>query len=282
MKIPHLLTVLVLASLAACGGSGGGPPPLPESTAPASWTTVLSGPAAPTAEVGKDGDYFLDASTGVLYGPKTAGAWPAEGFSLAGAAGPAGPAGPQGDPGAPGAAGPQGPQGDPGATGATGAQGPQGDPGAAGATGAQGPQGDSGPPSFEFAWAFSAANFQAPGTWSVNAIGTARDRAVERFAQLLPQDCETGTFRAATLGTPAAGQSHKFTLHRAAGPTPAAAGLDPTGFSCTLDADTRACNTFGNASFLTGDAIELVWENSHPISEQTPQGAVIVSFSCTF
>ena len=100
--------------------------------------TVLSGSGAPGGGVGANGDFFIDTTGGVIYGPKAAGAWPA-GASLVGPAGAAGAAGPQG---------PQGPQGDPGPT---GAQGPAGSPGPAGPkgdtgnTGPAGPQGATGP-----------------------------------------------------------------------------------------------------------------------------------------
>lgn len=76
--------------------------------------TILTGTGGPTADLGRDGDYYVDTRAAQLYGPKDGGAWPATGTSLRG---PAGPQGSQGDPG------PQGPQGDPGPPG------PQGDPG---------------------------------------------------------------------------------------------------------------------------------------------------------
>ena len=38
---------------------------------------LLSGPAAPTAGDGANGDFWLDTSTNDLYGPKENGAWPA-------------------------------------------------------------------------------------------------------------------------------------------------------------------------------------------------------------
>jgi len=123
--------------------------------------TVLSGSGAPGGGVGANGDFFIDTTGWVIYGPKAAGAWPA-GASLvgpAGAAGAAGPQGPQGDPGptgaqgpagSPGPAGPKGdtgdtgPTGPAGSTGATGPAGPQGPQGPTGATGPQGPKGDTG------------------------------------------------------------------------------------------------------------------------------------------
>jgi hypothetical protein len=63
--------------------------------------SVLYGAGAPAAGTGIDGDFYIDTTTGTIYGPKAAGAWPA-GVSLIG------PAGPQGIPGAPGAAGARG------------------------------------------------------------------------------------------------------------------------------------------------------------------------------
>ena len=118
--------------------------------------TVLSGSGVPSVGVGANGDFFIDTTSWVIYGPKTAGAWPG-GASLvgpAGATGPqglqgqAGPAGPQGIQGEVGPAGPagaQGLQGEAGPQGPTGATGPQGPAGPAGATGPTGPQGATGP-----------------------------------------------------------------------------------------------------------------------------------------
>lgn len=37
--------------------------------------TVLYGTTAPAASLGSDGDYYIDATTAVGYGPKTAGDW---------------------------------------------------------------------------------------------------------------------------------------------------------------------------------------------------------------
>ena len=50
-------------------------------------TAILNGTSAPTASVGTDGDFYLDTTSEVLYGPKAAGAWPAAGISLVGPAG---------------------------------------------------------------------------------------------------------------------------------------------------------------------------------------------------
>jgi hypothetical protein len=85
-------------------------------TAGPAGNTVLSGTTAPANGVGVDGDYYINTSTNMLYGPKAGGVWPA-GISLVG------------------------PAGATGATGATGAAGPAGSTGATGATGATGPAG---------------------------------------------------------------------------------------------------------------------------------------------
>ena len=67
---------------------------------------LLSGAGAPTTAVGEPGDFYLDTTGKVLFGPRTAATWPAPGISLSsGEAGPAGPAGPTG------AVGPAGPAG---------------------------------------------------------------------------------------------------------------------------------------------------------------------------
>lgn len=52
--------------------------------------TVLSGSGAPAAELGTDGDFYIDTPVSHLYGPKTAGAWGAY-VDLVGPEGPPGP-----------------------------------------------------------------------------------------------------------------------------------------------------------------------------------------------
>jgi probable HAF family extracellular repeat protein len=108
----------------------GGPQP-PASPVVAKFGTPLS-------TDGQDGNFFIDALTGNLWGPRSEGNWPAApALSLDGAPGPVGPAGATG---ATGPAGPVGPQGPTGLTGAPGQQGP------AGAVGPVGPQGQQGSP----------------------------------------------------------------------------------------------------------------------------------------
>lgn len=65
--------------------------------------TILNGSGAPSSGIGGDGDFYLDTTAGVMYGPKTSGAWSSTTFvstpgpaGANGAQGPAGPAGPAG------------------------------------------------------------------------------------------------------------------------------------------------------------------------------------------
>jgi hypothetical protein len=89
-------------------------------------STTLTGEAPPTAQDGREGDYWFLPELGLLWGPKGTVGWPQDPVSLVG---PKGGPGADGEAGATGPQGPEGPQGDPGATGATGATGPQGPPG---------------------------------------------------------------------------------------------------------------------------------------------------------
>ncbi|HGK0087674.1 TPA: G5 domain-containing protein [Streptococcus pneumoniae] len=88
---------------------------------------LLSGPKAPTADDGKDGDTYIDATTGDVY-KKENGTWDKIGNIR----------GPQGLKGADGVAGPQGPQG---LQGRDGAQGPAGRDGREGVPGPAGRDG---------------------------------------------------------------------------------------------------------------------------------------------
>jgi Collagen triple helix repeat (20 copies) len=72
--------------------------------------TILSG-TGPPGNLGNAGDFYIDTSADVLYGPMTTNGWPATGTSLIGQAGPQGSQGPAGPQGPAGATGPQGPAG---------------------------------------------------------------------------------------------------------------------------------------------------------------------------
>jgi hypothetical protein len=125
------------------GPTGQTGPQGPIGPAGATGNAVLSGATGPTGTDGIDGDFWLDTSTHLLYGPKADGIWDI--FDAVSLVGPQGPTGPQGSQGVQGPIGETGPQGPIGPSGATGETGPTGATGAQGATGATGPIGATGP-----------------------------------------------------------------------------------------------------------------------------------------
>jgi hypothetical protein len=160
MKLLYLATFVIILGVTGCSKTGPAGPagpagtqgeqgaPGPQGIPGANGSTIYSNNGAPSADVGKNGDYYLDKSSGNLYGPKTDQGWGTS-VSLKGPQGSQGNTGPQGtkgDQGDTGATGSQGPKGDQGDTGATGSQGPKGDQGDTGAMGSQGPKGDNGNP----------------------------------------------------------------------------------------------------------------------------------------
>ncbi len=90
--------------------------------------TILSGSGTPSSGTGVNGDFYIDTTNNLIFGPKSAGSW-GSGTSIVGPTGATGATGPQG---ATGATGPQGATGATGPQGATGATGPQGATGATG------------------------------------------------------------------------------------------------------------------------------------------------------
>jgi len=114
---------------------------------PSPW--MLAGVGAPPDIEGFAGNYYLDVSTGELWGPYNNGVWPYPPSPFTPAQGTPGPMGPQG---------PQGQQGLQGPVGAIGAQGPIGNTGNQGTTGATGPQGVAGP--------------QGPAGWTTKVFGS--------------------------------------------------------------------------------------------------------------
>jgi hypothetical protein len=112
-------------------------------------TSLLHGTSDPvngteeTSGDGNAGDFYINTSTHMLFGPKNPPFWGA-GVPLVGPVGSQGPKGDPGDPGTPGATGPQGPAGPIGLTGAQGPAGPTGEPGLAGPAGPAGPLGPQG------------------------------------------------------------------------------------------------------------------------------------------
>lgn len=87
------------ASLSLMGPAG----PVGPAGAPGTGGTspgLHSGTTTPAHTLGLDGDFYLNTSSKILYGPKNSGAWPTTGISIVGSLGPAGPTGPAGAPGA--------------------------------------------------------------------------------------------------------------------------------------------------------------------------------------
>jgi hypothetical protein len=128
MKKPYFFIFIATAIIfASCGKDGAvgpvGPAGATGAVGPAgpagangtAGSVIYSGTTTPPSATGNTGDFYLDLTTGLLYGPKTASGW-GTGFSLIG------------------------PTGAAGATGATGATGPTGATGATGAAGAAGSQ----------------------------------------------------------------------------------------------------------------------------------------------
>jgi hypothetical protein len=102
---------------------------------------IYSGATGPFSGLGRSGDFYIDTTAGVLYGPKASNSW---GSGLQLQSGPAGPTGPGGVTGATGPTGVSvtGPTGGVGPTGP--AAGPTGATGGIGGSGATGPTGSTG------------------------------------------------------------------------------------------------------------------------------------------
>ena len=109
-------------------------------------SVIYSGNGIPALTTGTSGDYYLDRSTGNLYGPKADSGWgtPLMLTGAAGMQGATGATGATGNNGSAGATGATGTRGTPGSTGATGLTGATGSPGATGMPGATGTGGTGG------------------------------------------------------------------------------------------------------------------------------------------
>jgi hypothetical protein len=81
------LFIFIAAGLAACGGGGSSSPTTSTntpSTSASSASAVLGGATNPASTIGQNGDYYLNATTGRLFGPKVNNAWPAASLQLSG------------------------------------------------------------------------------------------------------------------------------------------------------------------------------------------------------
>jgi hypothetical protein len=223
---------------------------------------LLSGSGAPPAGLGRDGEFYIDATSATLYGPKAGGVWPALGVALVGATGPQGPAGPQG---------PIGPQGPVGANGSDGVD---------GAPGATGPQGPAGPAVVQFQWSVPSNSGFGFGTYYLWPQGP---NLVARNPMLLPRGCTQANFRVATLAELSPLASYSFAVKHTEGPD-----LDPgqnqdLPLACTLSGGAngqRSCNLSSPVSLAAGDAIEVWMTGNMAISDLLTPGSLSVSFSC--
>ena len=141
--------------------------------------SVLYGAGAPLVGTGANGDFYINTSNSFIYGPKSAGAWPA-GVSLVGLTG---------------------------AKGDTGAAGAKGDTGTAGATGAKGDTGATGA-SVSFFSARSvcgsngttlcAVGVQGPGGGTVFYVDTEGKYGDFDYLEVAPADASINTFWSTT------------------------------------------------------------------------------------
>lgn len=157
----------------AVGPTGATGDPGATGTTGSNGNTVLNGSGPPDDTLGNDGDFYIDTTASVVYGPK-AGTWPTPGTSLVGPAGATGATGAAGATGLTGAAGAAGPTGDTGATGNTGAAGPAGPAGPAGATGATGAAGTTATSGYVQVTGNTASNATTPKTLTITCTGTTK------------------------------------------------------------------------------------------------------------
>lgn len=123
----------------ATGNTGSAGAAGPTGVTGSTGVSVLNGTVNPTTAVGSAGDFYINTSTNVLFGPKTS-VWPGTGVSLVGPAGTTGATGITGTTGTTGSVGNTGATG-PTGTGVAGATGATGPTGTVGTTGATGPTG---------------------------------------------------------------------------------------------------------------------------------------------
>lgn len=116
MNYRPLLLIMAFLLVAACsktgpqgpagttGATGAQGATGPSGPAGQNGSVIFSGNGAPATSLGVNGDFYIDLSSGTLYGPKAASGW-GSGFSLVGPSGATGAKGATGATGATGAAG---------------------------------------------------------------------------------------------------------------------------------------------------------------------------------
>ena len=231
---------------------------------------MYSGSGAPSAGLGKTGDFYVDVASSYLYGPKASGSWGA-GMSIAG--GPTGPSGvsvtgPTGSTGAassvtgptgftgPSVTGPTGSASN--VTGPTGATGPQ-------ITGPTGPQGVTGPSSGPTGATGSTGSVGSfSDAQSINALATGYTLALADAGKLVTLSASTGTINvvipaASSVAFPTG--TH-VDLARLGVATVSVTGATGVTVNATPGAKLRAQYSAGTAILYSGDTWLVVGDLS--------------------
>ena len=246
--------------------------PLPGVTGPtgsagADGPQIYSGVTGPFAGLGRSGDWYIDSTSGVLYGPKANNAW---GSGLQLQTGQQGPTGPVGLTGATGPA--NGPTGATGPTGAASAvAGPAGATGPAG-VGATGPTGSQGPAGSSSNLSLSDAT---PANLGTAAAGSSNLAARADHIHTLPS--------LSTLGAASAGHAHNYvtSLNNLTGGLTLAAGgnitITPGNSTLTIAASGGGVgvNDALDGGFYTGAIAEIVF-TAQPQSQTLNASANVV------
>lgn len=223
---------------------------------------LLSGSGAPPAGLGRDGEFYIDATSATLYGPKADGVWPALGVALVGATGPQGPAGPQG---------PIGPQGPVGANGSDGAD---------GAPGATGPQGPAGPGSVQLQWSIPSNSAFGLGQYYLWPQGP---NLLARNPAVLPRSCSTARFQVSTFAVPNLSTAYHFSVKHTPGPALLEDQYSElSAFSCDITGSNgqRYCDISAPVTLNAGDAIEVWVSGNDAFNTLLTSGSWALSFSC--
>ena len=169
--------------------------------------TILSGAGVPSANLGLNGDFYVDIKSMNFYGPKKNNLWPIP-ISLKGTTGPVGPSGVDGKNGSSANAS----AGSTGATGSAGSQGPAGATGLAGSTGPAGATGVAGPTG---ATGLAGATGNTGATGTAGATGASGASAIQ-FTNITQWTMESGTIgggaESTGFGTLIAGKKYFFSI----------------------------------------------------------------------
>lgn len=254
---------------------------------------VIAGSGVPADAQGRDGDFYLDAQTRQLYGPRTHGVWPLPPVPLTGPVGASGQDGQDGEDGASVLNGNGLPLNTLGREGdfyidltTTTLYGPKSAgawpgsgialSGVAGPVGPAGPTGPAGSGTFALQWNIPSSVGIGNGTVYLNPQGI---NAAVRYPVLLPQACTQARLQVSTFGAPTAGNRFSFQALRTPGPDiDASRTADVAGLSCTITDTVRSCDVSASVSLQDGDAIEVLVEGTQAINETG--GSWSIGFTC--